>query len=125
MTIRLEDDLPFVIVTVTYNGQSIELENVLLDTGSAGTAFSIARLLEIGLEVALGDPIHRIRGVGGAEFVFMKTLDALIIGETVLEQVEIEVGALEYGLPLDGILGMDCLLRVGFVIDLATLELRR
>jgi len=37
---------------------------------------------------------------------------------------EIEVGAMDYGFPADGILGLDYLLRTGALIDLQHLELR-
>lgn len=30
-------ELPFIEATVTFGGQSLKLENVLIDTGSAGT----------------------------------------------------------------------------------------
>jgi hypothetical protein len=37
---------------------------------------------------------------------------------------EIEVGAMDYGFPADGILGLDFLLRAGALIDLRQLEVR-
>jgi predicted aspartyl protease len=40
--------LPFVEATVTFRGQSMKLENVLIDTGSAGTIFNVIKLEEIG-----------------------------------------------------------------------------
>lgn len=36
----------------------------------------------------------------------------------------IEVGAMEYGFPAEGILGLDYLLQIGALIDLQRLELR-
>ncbi len=69
------------------------------------------------------DLIHRIRGVGGAEFVFTKRVDNLALGELQIEDFEIEVGAMEYGFDIEGIVGMDFLTRVGAVIDLARLEM--
>ena len=47
-----------------------------------------------------------------------------VVGGLPLADVEIEVGALDYGFPLDGILGLDCLMRFGAVIDVSALELR-
>jgi len=37
----------------------------------------------------------------------------------------IEVGAMDYGFAIDGIIGTDFLLQVGAVIDLSRLEIRR
>jgi len=40
MTIRAQDGLPYVTIRLRYRGQRLDLPNVLLDTGSAGTIFS-------------------------------------------------------------------------------------
>jgi hypothetical protein len=76
MKLHIQDGLPYVTATLTYQGQELSLENVLLDTGSAGVIFSTDRVLEIGLHYAPEDAVHRIRGVGGAEFVLPSALTA-------------------------------------------------
>jgi hypothetical protein len=80
MRVRLKDGLPYVEVSLIYRGQQITFENVRLDTGSGGTIFSADRVLAIGLHLEPNDFIHRIRGIGGAEFVFTKPLDRLTLG---------------------------------------------
>lgn len=124
MNIRIEDGLPFVSVTVSHKGRRLTLDNVLLDTGSAGTILPVDRVLSIGLTMEPEDTIRRVRGVGGAEFVFSKRIEQLAVGSLAVEALEIEVGAMDYGFSLDGILGLDFLLRVEALIDLARLELR-
>lgn len=99
----------------------MSLDNVLIDTGSAGTIFATDRLLEIGLEMAPQDVVYRVRGIGGTEFVFGKHVDALAVGELSVTEFEIEVGGMNYGFTLDGIIGMDFLLQVGAVLDLGRL----
>src|SRR3989304_6259196 len=121
MKIRLQDELPFVAIVLTYRGQQIEFENVLLDTGSAGTIFSTDKLSPVGLWYEAEDMVHRVRGVGGAEFVFSKHVDHLSIGTLGVNDFEIEVGAMDYGFQIEGILGMDFLTKVGAKIDLANL----
>lgn len=123
MKIRLENGLPFIEATIEQNGATLALKKVLLDTGSAGCIFSADRLLEIGLAYEPSDKVHRIRGVGGAEFVFIKTIDRLSPGEIRVDDFQIEAGAMDYGFEIDGILGMDFLKRVGAIIDLANLEI--
>ena len=44
MKIKELSELPFVETTVTFRGQSLTLENVLIDTGSAGTIFNVNKL---------------------------------------------------------------------------------
>ena len=95
-----------------------------MDTGSAGTIFSIDKLLAIGLKYAPDDAVHRIHGVGGTEFVFSKTVERLAVGNIYVDDFEIEVGAMNYGFAMDGIIGVDFLLSVGAIIDLAMMEVR-
>jgi predicted aspartyl protease len=107
---------------ITYRDQLLTLENVLLDTGSAGTIFPTDKVLAIGLQYEADDTVHTIRGVGGAEFVFAKKVDRLSLGELQVNDFEIEVGAMDYGLEIDGIIGVNFLTQVGAVIDLAKLK---
>lgn len=116
--------LPYIDVTIVHGGKSLSLQNILLDTGSAGSVFLVDRLLSIGLQYEPNDVIHRIRGVGGAEFVFSKRVDHVQVGELEVSDFEIEVGAMNYGFQIEGILGMDFLTQVGAVIDLSNLEIR-
>ncbi len=123
MKIRLRDGLPHVTVALTYRDQHITLENVLLDTGSTGTIFSADEVSAIDLRLETHDVIHRIRGVGGTEFVFTKQIDQLALGELQIGDFEIEIGAMEYGFDIEGIIGMDFLAQTGAIIDLAQLEI--
>jgi len=122
MKIRLQDGLPYISVALTYRNQELTLDNILLDTGSAGTVLSVDKVLAIGLQYEADDTVHRIRGVGGAEFVFAKQVDVLSLDQLQVNDFEVEVGALEYGFEIDGILGLDFLVQTGAVIDLAQLE---
>lgn len=124
MKIRLEHGLAYVEVILTFRGRSLHLGDTILDTGSSSTIFAADRLLEIGIVPEPSDALHRIRGVGGTEYAFTKSLDLLAVGEMKIPDFEIEVGAMDYGFPADGILGLDYLLRTGSLIDLRRLELR-
>ena len=125
MNIQVRDGLPYVTVTLLYGGRQLELANVLLDTGSAGTLFAADQVVAVGLQYEADDPVQRIRGIGGAEFVFVKRIDRLSVGELQVSDFAIEVGAMDYGFAIDGIIGTDFLLQVGAVIDLSRLEIHR
>ena len=124
MKLRLEHGLLFADAQLVFRGRSVGIRNVILDTGSAGSIFSADRLFEIDLRYEPNDRVHRIRGVGGSEFVFTKRVDSLTLSALSLTDFEIEVGAMDYGFNVDGIIGMDFLVRVGAVIDLKAFELR-
>lgn len=124
MRIRLQGGLLYAPVHLTFQGRDLALDDVILDTGSAGSIFSADALLAVDLAPEPHDRLRRIRGVGGVEFVFTKTLDQLGTGPLEARRFEVEVGALDYGFPVEGILGVDFLLQVGAVIDLAKMKLR-
>jgi Aspartyl protease len=124
MKIRLEHGLAYVEAVLTFRGRSLHLLDTILDTGSSSTIFSADRLLEIGVVPEPPDELRRLRGVGGTEYVFTKRLDVLAVDDTKVPDFEIEVGAMDYGFPADGIIGLDYLLRTGALIDLRRLELR-
>jgi len=122
MKIRLQYGLPFVSATVEFRGRRLMLADILVDTGSGGTILSVDRVADIGLQYEPDDLVHRIRGVGGSEFVFSKVVDKLLLDELQVTGFEVEVGAMDYGFSLDGIVGMDFLLQTGAVIDLGQLD---
>ncbi len=123
MKIRMQSGLPYVQVSLVYAGQHKMLDNVLLDTGSAGTVFSADSVLDMGLQCQFQDVVHRIRGVGGAEFVYSKCIDRLSLGKFELKDFDIEIGTMDYGFVIDGIVGINFLHQVGACIDLAQLEI--
>ena len=112
MNLSIRYELPFVTVTIRYKGRNLELDNVLLDTGSAGTLFHVERLMTIGLLMEPEDMIRRIRGVGGTEFVFSKRVDELSVGDLSVSHFD-----------LDGIIGLDFLRAVRAKIDLGALTI--
>lgn len=123
MKIRLEGGLPYVTVSLVFRGQEISLDRVLLDTGSAGSVFASDEVEKLGLLPEPTDPLRRIRGVGGSEFVFSKRLDRLALDSIRVPDFEIQVGAMDYGFPIQGLLGMDFLRRANVVIDLGRMDI--
>ena len=123
MKIRIEDGLPFVTVSLCYQQDEIKLRQVILDTGSAGTIFKYNKVKTIGIQQESEDEIHRISGVGGKEFVFVKRLECLILGNAVVNGFDVEIGTMDYGFQIDGILGLDFLSKIGAIINLKKFEI--
>jgi len=77
-----------------FRGATKALDQVLLDTGSAGTIFSANQVADIGI---LPEPQDHLRR---------------------------KIGALSYGFPLHGILGLDFLWKARAIVDLDRFEVR-
>lgn len=123
MRLTLRDNLLFVAVTVVMQGRQIEIPDVVIDTGSASTLLSADSLAAIGIAPNPDDVLYTVRGVGGAEVVFARQIDQLRIGSYSVPDFEIEVGGMDYGFAINGIIGTDFLLLTGAVIDLNVLTL--
>ncbi len=122
---QIIDGLPFVNLQVTYKQSFTILLKVLVDTGSAGTILSFDKLAEIGLEIEAHDTIEIIKGVGGSELVITKTVDKIQIGDLFAEDFTIEVGAMDYGFDINGIIGMDFLLKNNAILDMDSLNIMK
>ncbi len=121
MRLSLQDNLPFVSVTLVHDGRQMEISNVLVDTGSGGTIFAADDVATIGITPQDEDILRHIHGVGGSEVVFMQRVEQLQVGDYAFSDFEIEVGGMDYGFDIHGILGMDFLVAAGARIDLERL----
>lgn len=53
------------------------------------------------------DIVDIIRRVGGVEYVYTKCLDSIIVDEAILKDFQVEIGNMDYGMEIDGILGFN------------------
>ncbi len=125
MKLHLRGRLPYTQVTLGFDGRQISLNDVIVDTGSAASVFAADVVAELGILPEKPDKIHRVRGVGGFEFVYSKRIESFTIGTLTAKDFEIQVGAMHYGFPLQGLVGMDFLTAAKAIIDLGQLEIRR
>jgi hypothetical protein len=123
VNLELRDNLPFTNVTVAYKELEIEVTNVLVDTGSATTVLAAEIVALIGIVPEPADILFTIRGVGGTEVVFVRRVASLAVGDKLVHGLEVEIGGMDYGFPINGILGMDFLVQAGTVIDLHSMHL--
>jgi predicted aspartyl protease len=123
MLLTLRDELPFVTVSVTHNGQSIDVPDVLVDTGSASTLLTADLAAHIGIVPEPSDRLRTLRGVGGRELVFARRVQRFAVGHRGLDDFEIEIGGMDYGFAINGILGMDFLRQTAAVLNLNALTL--
>ena len=123
MKFEVKYGLPYVEAIFTHRGIEKRVSNMLIDTGSAATLLSAEVALDLGLEPESTDVIRTMRGIGGAEFVYEKIIDCLQVDDASARHFTIQIGAMDYGMDMNGILGTDFLLSVGMIIDMRKREL--
>lgn len=94
---------------IHYKGKYLHLTRVLIDTGSSSSIISSDIAENIGIYPEAMDPVYRICGVGGSEIVYSKIIDSIKIGQMEAEQIQIEIGSMNYGFDLQGIIGLNLL----------------
>ncbi len=124
INLSLRDGIPFITAEFINDNNKIFTKNILIDTGAGSSILSSDIAIEIGLTPGPNDVINRVRGVGGYEFVYQKSIDSIRIGDTEVCNFTIEVGDMDYGFDIDGILGTDFLRASRAVIDMDKLMIR-
>lgn len=95
----------------------------MIDTGSASSIFSADIVENIHIVPSPHDTLQIIRGIGGTEVVFKRRVDFLRLGESRLPNFEIEVGGMDSGFEIHGILGMDFLTGSNAIINLRKMQI--
>ncbi|MEW6424006.1 MAG: retropepsin-like aspartic protease [Bacillota bacterium] len=112
--------LPIIIM---YRGKKQTVENVVLDTGAARTVISPDAVADLGIGLGPGDPIIAAYGIGGRQYAFVKQVDGVRFGSFSVIPCKIDFGLVDPEGKINGLLGLDLLMKVGAVIDLKNLML--
>ncbi|PAV31409.1 aspartyl protease [Virgibacillus profundi] len=110
--------------TLAFNGKSKVIENMVVDTGAARTLISQDVVEDIDLHVDLHDRIVTYFGIGGKEHAFRKRVDQIQIDDFIVEKIEVDFNDFGYD-DINGLLGLDLLMKAGFTIDLRHFEMER
>jgi predicted aspartyl protease len=123
MKLELRHNLPFTSASLSHQGKSIDIKAILIDTGSSSTVMSADLVEAIGIVPRPDDILNKLRGIGGTEVVYSRVVDRLAVGDAYLSDFDIEIGGMDYGFEIYGIIGMDFLRRTGSVINLRDMTL--
>lgn len=117
----IDEGLLITDMEIQYRGKKLHLTRVLIDTGSSSSIISSDIAESIGILPEANDSIYRVRGIGGSEIVYSKTLDYIKIGHMKAEDIQIEIGSMNYGFHLEGIIGLNLLKRMRALINIEKL----
>lgn len=116
-------ELAFVTATLMYRGRVVEIPNALVDTGAASTVINADLAADAGIYLAANDQLRRFRGVGGHEHVFLRRVGRFAVGARGLDGFDVEIGEMDDGFEIGGIIGMDFLRAAHAIIDLGNLTI--
>ena len=64
-----------------------------------------------------------LHGIGGTEIVFTKWFDSVSLGDSSVSPCRIQIGVMDYGIEIQGILGFDFIRAAHLVIDSVEMEI--
>lgn len=121
MKLKFDGQLITTSIIITYQGKSLKVDDVIVDTGSSHTVVSPDILEKIGVFYENGDKIYEAYGIGGSVPFYTKTMDKIQIDTFSIDDFELDVGMLPK--EHNGLLGLDILKRYNFIVDLDQLLL--
>lgn len=124
MNMKFQDGLLFTSIQISFRGSTKVIENVVIDTGAAETIISPDAVEDIGIFAELEDSVNSFYGVGGSlHNFFSKNVEKIKLGDVSLEEIKMDFGVIDPKGYINGLLGLDLLMKLGAVIDLKKLLL--
>lgn len=108
----------YVDLKLEHKRKSIVIQNALIDTGSPSTIISAEYALKLGLLPEPTDKVKCLNSLHGIEYVYEKTIDIINLDTFAIKNFTVDIGAMQYGLKVGAIIGLDLLLKTRSVIDL-------
>lgn len=123
ISINLRDGLIYVDANLQHGNNSIKIKNALVDTGSTATVISSDIAHSLGMKPESTDIINSVQGIGGSETVVEKRIDVISIDNVEARNFNIQVGAMNYGIELEAIIGLDLLTECKVIMNLCEYSL--
>lgn len=123
MKLEYKSGLLFVDMNIGYKGNNVLLNNVVVDTGAAHTIINPDSVFELGIKAEADDEFITMYGVGGEHYSYRKNVNAISLGRNCLENIKIDFGLIDENGYINGLLGLDVLLKLGITINLKELKL--
>ncbi len=123
MKIDFREGLLYTSIVINFKGEEKTIDNVIIDTGAAHSLISSDIAEEIGIVYKNGDRLITMFGIGGEDFAFRKSITQIKLGTLVIENHPLDFGFLDIENGINGLIGLDLLIKSKAIIDLDTLEI--
>lgn len=120
MNFSWKNGLIWIDISLEYNGINYQIENCIVDTGSAGTAIDIE---QIEFDYNRPTQIKRLTGIGGTQEVMSQKIKSLHLDDTEVRNVSIEFGNLKNNYGINGFVGTDVLSKFKVTFDFLNQEI--
>lgn len=120
--IEYKDGLIYTSIKLTHENNTVIVDNVIIDTGAFHTIITTDFLEELGAEFSNEDKLIEATGYGGAtSYAVRKEIDGIMCGDIKLSDFKIDFGEIDPNERVNGLLGLDFLMKAELVLDLVNL----
>lgn len=120
--IEYKDGLIYTFIKLTHENNTVIVDNVIIDTGAFHTIITTDFLEELGAEFSNEDKLIEATGYGGAtSYAVRKEIDGIMCGDIELSNFKIDFGEIDPNERVNGLLGLDFLMKAELVLDLVNL----
>ncbi|WP_053957612.1 retropepsin-like aspartic protease [Inediibacterium massiliense] len=122
--LRLKDGLLYITINLLHQGKSVEVKDMIVDTGAYHTIIDPKYLEEMEIGLSAEDKIVKASGYGGKVcYSVRKRIDKIECEDISLKDMNIDFGEIDPQERVNGLLGLDFLRNAGVIIDLVELEM--
>lgn len=119
MVIEYREGHLYTSIEICFRGESKIIENIVIDTGASETIISPDIVEEIGLIAEISDTVNSFYGAGGSlHNFFSKEVDEIKLGIGSFNKIKLDFGIIDPKGTINGLLGLDMLIKLGAIIDL-------
>ena len=124
MEVKYRGGLLFTSIGISFHGKSKIIDNVVIDTGAAESIISPDVVEDIGIFAGQEDNINSFYAAGGSlHNYFTKQVQEVSLGRIGLRDVQLDFGVIDPKGNINGLLGLDLLMKIGVIIDLKRLSI--
>lgn len=122
MKMHLKDGLLYSSISLCIEGNAIMIDNVIIDTGAFHTIISADYLEQMNVGFSDNDEIVKASGYGGTvSYSVRKSIDYIKCGDIKVDNIKLDFGEIDPNERVNGLIGLDFLIKAGTVIDLVEL----
>lgn len=123
-SLRYKNGLLYASVVLTHENKFVIVDDVIIDTGAYHTIILTDYLEELNAELTTDDELVKTSGYGGIQYSSVrKKINKIEIGDISIDEVKIDFGNIDPYERVNGLIGLDFLIKAGLIIDLVDLTM--
>jgi predicted aspartyl protease len=116
LKLEYKDGLLYTSIKLAYDGKTLEINNIVVDTGASFCIIEPSSIEELGFTLNKDDEIETFYGVNGVFSYIKRTADSLILDKVILNNIDFYLGTIDAN--INGLLGLDILIKSNAIINL-------